>query len=997
MQLTIVLLSIGWVSPALAVVFSWSNAAGGTFNTPANWSPIGVPSSFDTAQFNLPNTYTVTVNASAGVNTLTQSQGDVTLNLVGVTLLLTNTTNNILGSAGQTSTLRVNGGAFSPGNLTVGGPAGSTSNLFLDSAVITSLGFGTFLVGSSGTGNFTLQNGATLTTPFGTAIGVNTSGVGTATVAGTGSLWTITNLPLRVGSSGTGTLNILSNGNVNAFGLEVGENLNSIGTVSMSGSGATFTTAGTANIGGTSAALPAASATLNIGTGATMNLNGTTNLRTNAKVNVSGGTLNLSTVSIATGTTFNWTAGTINFATAPTITASVLNTLLAGTNTLGANRTLSATAGTLSLTTPLILTGGQISAPTLSVAANMDISGFSTVTATNTLLLQSGTTIQLGNFSTLNATTSITNNGSTLALQGPLARVTGPFANFAGFVTGTGRFTSGMNNGANGFILVNTGYQIIIDAGTPTNAGTIELAGGTIQYSGTLTNLATGTISGRGVFRGSANTPGSNGLTNNGVLSFSGGLTDIFGDVNNAASGTIVAAGASTVTFYDDVVNNGEIRTAAGSRTVFFGSVTGAGPFTGTGVVELNGDLKPGNSPAEVTFSGNVTLNATAGLDIELGGTTKGSQYDSLTIAGAASLSGDLNVSLLGGFAPTSGQSFEILTAAGGIGGTFDAVTLPALAGGLHFNLAYNPTAVTLAVAGILGDYNRNGNVDAADYVLWRKSLSQLGPPLAADGNNNGLIDPADFTIWRANYGAPPGSGSGATGTGAIPEPVSLSLLALALVPLAATRPRFKWCPLCEAERAGKLRRTPRLRLSATPRLSQPASSPPCSTAKLAVGSDPAPTHSHPTATIPTRRCRQKLPSRSRSISRLARLARPHRRTGRGHELTSRIVPCRCARYPFWNCCRAHQQTPQTPLPEANPSRVRVPGCRLATQLPFPLARFQPRRRSLHSCSRPRRPWPAFCATEHNRPSRPGRCRSRRRPAAGWSRSRPARCCSRHC
>ena len=793
MHLSAALLCIGFASPARAVTYSWSNAAGGTFSNAANWSPIGTPSSSDTAQFNLASTYTVTFNTSATVNTLTQSQGDVTLNLGSATLLLLNNTNNSLGAAGLTSTLRINGGSFFPGNFIVGGPVGSTSNLFLDSAAFTSLGSGAFSVGTSGTGNFTLQNGATLTTPFGAGIGVNTSGVGTATVAGAASTWTVTNSSLRVGSFGTGTLNILANGTVTAPSLEVGENLNSTGTISMSGSAAIFTTPGTANIGGNLATLPAASATLNIGAGATMNLNGTTNFRTNSKVNVSGGTLNLTTVNIATGTTFNWTAGTINFATAPTITASVLNTLLAGTNTLGVNRTLSATAGTLSLTTPLVLTGGQISAPTLNVAANMDISGFSTVTATNTVLLQSGTTIQLGDFSTLHATTSITNNGSTLALQGPLARVSGPFANFAGFVTGTGRFTSGMNNGANGFIRVNTGDQIIIDAGSPTNAGTIELAGGTVQYSGTLTNQATGTISGRGVFRGSAATPGSNGLTNQGVLSFSGGLTDIFGDVNNAASGKIVAAGASTVTFYDDVVNNGEIRTAAGSRTVFFGSVTGAGPFTGTGVVELNGDLKPGNSPAEVTFGGNVTLSATAGLDIEIGGATKGSQYDSLTIAGAASLSGDLNVSLISGFAPLPGQAFDILTADDGIDGTFDFTTLPALAGGLYFNLAYNPTAVTLAVAGILGDYNKSGTVDAGDYVLWRKSLTLTGPALAADGNNNGAIDAADFAIWRANYGASPTAGSGATapsGSSAIPEPTTLTLLLVPTIVFAATRQR---------------------------------------------------------------------------------------------------------------------------------------------------------------------------------------------------------------
>jgi len=44
---------------------------------------------------------------------------------------------------------------------------------------------------------------------------------------------------------------------------------------------------------------------------------------------------------------------------------------------------------------------------------------------------------------------------------------------------------------------------------------------------------------------------------------------------------------------------------------------------------------------------------------------------------------------LLNSFAPSPGQSFNILTAAGGIDGTFDATNLPALAGGLYFNLAY--------------------------------------------------------------------------------------------------------------------------------------------------------------------------------------------------------------------------------------------------------------------------------------------------------------------
>jgi hypothetical protein len=80
-------------------------------------------------------------------------------------------------------------------------------------------------------------------------------------------------------------------------------------------------------------------------------------------------------------------------------------------------------------------------------------------------------------------------------------------------------------------------------------------------------------------------------------------------------------------------------------------------------------------------------------------------------------------------------------------------------------------------------DYNEDGVVDAADYVMWRK-----GDP-AADGNNNGMIDIGDYNLWRLHFGelAP---GAGATvglSSGAIPEPASAILLAVgALVMLFA-------------------------------------------------------------------------------------------------------------------------------------------------------------------------------------------------------------------
>jgi hypothetical protein len=69
----------------------------------------------------------------------------------------------------------------------------------------------------------------------------------------------------------------------------------------------------------------------------------------------------------------------------------------------------------------------------------------------------------------------------------------------------------------------------------------------------------------------------------------------------------------------------------------------------------------------------------------------------------------------------------------------------------------------------LAGDYNSNGVVDAADYVLWRDNPSAFGG------------EPAGYDTWRANFGRPPGAGSALESGGAhaaVPEPISL-LLAL--------------------------------------------------------------------------------------------------------------------------------------------------------------------------------------------------------------------------
>jgi hypothetical protein len=72
---------------------------------------------------------------------------------------------------------------------------------------------------------------------------------------------------------------------------------------------------------------------------------------------------------------------------------------------------------------------------------------------------------------------------------------------------------------------------------------------------------------------------------------------------------------------------------------------------------------------------------------------------------------------------------------------------------------------------GIAGDYNRNGTVDAADYVLWRDLEGQSGAGLAADGNGDGMVNGADYDLWRANFGQGAPAGAAALQASAVPEP----------------------------------------------------------------------------------------------------------------------------------------------------------------------------------------------------------------------------------
>lgn len=84
-----------------------------------------------------------------------------------------------------------------------------------------------------------------------------------------------------------------------------------------------------------------------------------------------------------------------------------------------------------------------------------------------------------------------------------------------------------------------------------------------------------------------------------------------------------------------------------------------------------------------------------------------------------------------------------------------------------------NATAIIPATLTSQGDFNHDGVVDRADYVVWRSSMGQTGSNLAADGNGDNQVNMNDLLTWRAHFGmAVTASGAG-LGAAAVPEPTS--------------------------------------------------------------------------------------------------------------------------------------------------------------------------------------------------------------------------------
>lgn len=217
-----------------------------------------------------------------------------------------------------------------------------------------------------------------------------------------------------------------------------------------------------------------------------------------------------------------------------------------------------------------------------------------------------------------------------------------------------------------------------------------------------------------------------------------------------------------------ELINTGEFR---GHGLVVS---TGDGLFQNQGTLAV-GDTEPfGEQPASeiglLQIATDFVQDAAGALALDLAGPQPGVNADQLSILGTATLDGLLELTLIDGFTPSLDTAYELLTASGGINGTFDEVVLTTSGIVLDWSLDYGPTSLSVTFEAAAGDLDADGRFTGSDFLAWQR------------GDSPQPISDSDLANWQSRYGSQsPGPGT----INAIPEPGTAGLLLMATLSLA--------------------------------------------------------------------------------------------------------------------------------------------------------------------------------------------------------------------
>jgi hypothetical protein len=360
------------------------------------------------------------------------------------------------------------------------------------------------------------------------------------------------------------------------------------------------------------------------------------------------------------------------------------------------------------------ISSGSLTAGTYVLNSNLNLTGAAQSIKTNaaTLTLAGGTIENASN--STNALAGLATNSGRLTIAGTgnnVSTTAASFSNAGSLTINAGdSFTaakltqiSGTTLGAGTYVLAGN-LDLTGAANVTTNSATLTLDGGTIQTGSTndLANLAANTKS-LTIANNASFTTGAS-FTNTGAVAVASGSTFTV----NGGTGYKQTAGTTTI--------DGTLASSGGT-TVSGGTLLGAGTISGN--VSNSAAINVGDSGKAglLSITGSYTQLSSGKLSVSVGGTTVGTLYSQLKISGTASLGGTLSAALINKFTPTIGQTFTILTATGGFGGTTFTNSTIAINSSEQFDISYTSTSVVLTVASTSPSKSNGANQPSSQMV----------------------------------------------------------------------------------------------------------------------------------------------------------------------------------------------------------------------------------------------------------------------------------------
>jgi hypothetical protein len=306
-----------------------------------------------------------------------------------------------------------------------------------------------------------------------------------------------------------------------------------------------------------------------------------------------------------------------------------------------------------------------------------------------------------------------------------------------------------MNNGQelvmSGVVEFNTDDDIYIDSlylsGTLRGSDAVTIVGAMNWASGEMQGTGVTTIDAGATLRLSGGNQQTlrRDLESNGTTIWEAGQFALFNGVAFNNNGSFLdqhpssqqLSGGAYGCFFN---NNGTyIKNSSGQSDIqlpFYNipssEIRGTGTLRIFGSFTNEGTVSPGETIGTLMLETDYPTAASSSLNIEIGGSPTSLQYDKLQIIGAATLDGNLNISLVNNFVPAIGDTFEVLTYSSHTG-NFSAINGLNTGTGISFDTVFTSTALLLVTI-TTSDIEESFNSIPKEYALAQNYPNPFNP-----------------------------------------------------------------------------------------------------------------------------------------------------------------------------------------------------------------------------------------------------------------------------